>query len=99
MKHIVCAIYDSSVKEYLPPFNQRTKEEAIRAFRMAVNKPGHDFNQWPEDFTLFALGEFDSEKGTFENYITPERMCRGNEVLEQVQDNNLQLFPASSAEN
>lgn len=56
-------IYDSAALRYLDPFNAPTIEFALREFRTAVNKDGHQFNQYPADYTLFHIGAFDPEKG------------------------------------
>ena len=81
MKHIVCAVYDAAVGQYLPPFFQRSKMEALRAFQSAVNNPDHDFGKFPDDFSLHALGEWDAENGKFEDYTAPERLAVAFEVL------------------
>lgn len=56
-------IWDSAAGAYLDPFVAPSVEFAIRSFRQAVNKPEHQFNMFPEDYTLFLCGEFDAETG------------------------------------
>lgn len=68
VKQIVCAVYDNAVKAYLTPFFQKTRAEALRNFKAAVNDPKHSFNSYAADYTLFALGEFDEETGKFQQY-------------------------------
>lgn len=58
-------VYDSAAARYLDPFFAPTIEFAIRGFRQAVNKEGHQFHEFPEDYTLFHVGSFDPEKGIF----------------------------------
>lgn len=57
------SVYDSAAHRYLDPFPAPTIEFAIRGFRQAVNTPEHQFNQFPEDYTLFHVGEFNPEDG------------------------------------
>lgn len=57
------SVYDSAADAYLDPFVAPTLEFAIREFRRIVNKEGHQFNEFPEDYTLFHLGTFDGESG------------------------------------
>jgi len=57
------SVFDSAAARYLEPFPAATVEVAIREFRKAVNRDGHQFNQFPEDYTLFHLGEFNGETG------------------------------------
>ena len=59
----IFCIWDSAAHRYLDPFCAPTIEFAIREFRKAVNKPDHQFNLYPEDYTLFHIGEFLPEEG------------------------------------
>mgnify|MGYP000089878766 CR=1 FL=1 len=61
-KHLF-SVYDSAAGMYLDPFVSPSQEFAIREFRRVVNKPGHQFNEFPEDYTLFYIGEFNPENG------------------------------------
>lgn len=83
MVQIVLAIYDSAVGQYLTPFFQRSKAEALRSFTHAANESDHDFNRFASDYTLFALGEFDPTAGTFEQYAAPERLAVAMELIER----------------
>ncbi len=62
IKHLF-SVYDSAAGAYLDPFVAPSIEFAMREFRTAVNKPEHQFNKYPEDYTLFHIGQFSSEKG------------------------------------
>lgn len=70
MKHLLFAVYDSAAKAFNLPFPAQTIEMAIREFRQAVNREGR-FNDYPEDYTLFHVGEFDQEKGLLVPLATP----------------------------
>ncbi len=59
-KHLF-TVYDSAASLYLDPFVAPTIEFAIREFKSVVNKEGHQFNQYPEDYTLFHIGVFSPE--------------------------------------
>lgn len=54
-------VYDSAAARYLDPFVAPTIEYAIREFRKIVNQEGHQMNMYPEDYTLFHIGEFNPE--------------------------------------
>lgn len=56
-------VYDSAARAYLQPFFAPTIEAALRMFREVCNKPDHQFNKYPEDYTLFHCGEFCQETG------------------------------------
>lgn len=68
MKHKFYSIYDSKVEAFMPPFLMRNKGEAIRAFGQTVNDPKSNLCQWPADFTLFEIGEFDEYTGQINGY-------------------------------
>lgn len=59
----IFTVYDSAAKRYLDIFSAPSKEFAIREFKFAVNRDGHQFNIYPTDFTLFYIGQFDAETG------------------------------------
>lgn len=59
----VFTVYDSAAKAFLSPFQAPTIESAIRSFREVVNREGHQFNKFPEDYTLFHIGHFELDTG------------------------------------
>jgi hypothetical protein len=67
MKTLVYAIFDSKVGVYAQPFFMRTRGEAIRAFETLANDRNSQLNKYPGDFSLFELGEYEDEEGTFKN--------------------------------
>lgn len=84
MKQIVCAVFDQAVGQYLTPFFMRSKMEALRSFKTACNEEGHSFQTHPEDYTLFALGEFDPDDASFTAYLAPEKLGGAIELREAV---------------
>lgn len=62
-------VYDSAAGAYLEPFFAPTLEFAMRGFREAVNKPGHQFARFPEDYTLFHVGSFDPQSGVVDPMV------------------------------
>lgn len=69
MDNLLFTVYDSKAANYLPPFVSRNHATALREFRDAVNQEGHAFNTHAEDFTLWHIGTFDSEKATLTQEI------------------------------
>lgn len=68
----VYGIFDSKVKRFVgPPFLMETPEQALRGFVKEANNAQSDICAHPEDFSLHELGEFDEEKGSFENHAAP----------------------------
>lgn len=73
MTELAFTVYDSAAKAFLEPFFAPTIESAMRSFREVVNREGHQFNRFPEDYTLFHCGEFSQETGRF-TAITPHSL-------------------------
>lgn len=65
MKHLVCSIYDTKAACFNTPFFTRNEAMAVRSFEAEVRREGSDFNRFPGDFSLFTLGEYDDENGSF----------------------------------
>jgi len=60
----IFTVFDSAANAFLTPYFAPTVEFAMRSFREAVNTDGHQFNKFPEDYTLYHCGSFDQQKGT-----------------------------------
>jgi len=61
----VVAIFDKKTKCFTPPYHSKTKGEALRSFMEIVKNPQTLINKYPEDYTLYLLGEFDDNLGQF----------------------------------
>ena len=83
MNQQIFAIWDAAVHRYMEPFSAPTIEFAIREFRRAVNKPDHQFNTYPADYTLFHVGEFNPLDGTLIPSGTPTNLGVAITFLEQ----------------
>lgn len=66
MKIELFAVLDGAAERFLEIFCAPTIEFAIRGFREACAKDGHQFRKFPEDFALFHVGTFDCELGAIE---------------------------------
>lgn len=67
------SVFDGAANLFLEPFWAPTMEVAIRGFREACQRQDHQFNKFPEDYTLFHVGEFDQERGEF-TPLTPRSL-------------------------
>lgn len=65
MKLVCFAIYDSKLEAFMTPFFQATRGLALRSFAELVNDSNHPVAKYPEDFSLWELGEFEPESGAF----------------------------------
>lgn len=87
MKTKVFAVYDAKAETFMQPFHMNTRGMATRAWMDTVNDAKTQFNKHPQDFTLFELGEFDDEKGTFHNHNTPQSVGLAIQYLDQKGNN------------
>lgn len=63
----VYSVLDSGVSRFMTPFMAVNDAEAIRAFTTWVNDPQKQTNlsQFPEQFSLFCIGEFDDTNAIY----------------------------------
>ncbi len=80
------AIFDSKAGAYLQPFFSQSRGVALRSFMGASADASHDFNKYPEDFSLVELGEFDQESGKLVAYSNPTNL--GSALQLSSQTNN-----------
>lgn len=76
MQTLLFSVHDGAAERFLDPFVAPTVTVALRGFQAAIGKPGHPFNEFPSDYTLFQVGEFDPETGHLVP-ITPHSLGNG----------------------
>lgn len=64
MKLQIFCLYDMVVKSFDRPFYQSNKGAAIRVVQDTCREGGNMIAQHPDDYSLYLVGEFDSETGT-----------------------------------
>lgn len=82
----IFVVFDSKSEGYGIPFFQRTTGEALRGFTEAVNDPQKQsaVAKYPQDFTLFELGEYDELLGNLAPYNHKKSLVCGVDVLQAV---------------
>lgn len=93
MRLLMFAVYDKAVQAFLQPFFMRSRSEAVRSFRTAVNDPKTEFANNPSDFDLMCVGSFNDENGMCEG-MSPERISGALELVEPV-NGSVDLSPAT----
>ncbi len=73
-------VFDAKANAYLPPFCFGHIGEALRAFIDAAQDPNHKFHKHGHDFSLFHLGHFDDNTGTFDLFEQPNLIGRADIV-------------------
>ncbi|AXH71833.1 MAG: nonstructural protein [Microviridae sp.] len=65
MKVKVFSVLDSKLGSFAQPWFSPNTETGIRAFVEAARDPSTTLGKYPEDFSLYLLGEFDDDTGQF----------------------------------
>ena len=78
----IFTVYDTKAAIYGQPFYAVTDGIALRMFSDAVNNsaPDNALNRYPEDFTLYYIGEFDDATGSVTGNLTPMFVANGTVV-------------------
>ncbi len=69
MKMKMFAIHDSKAEAFNVPFSLPNEALAVREFTALVNSPDSQIGQFPEDYTLFEVGEYDTQSGKIESTV------------------------------
>jgi len=86
----IFSVYDSKAKCYATPFHMKTVAQALRSWQTIVNDPKTQFCEYPEDFTLYEIGEFSELTGTFENLKKPNNLGLASNFKKDVQATTIQ---------
>lgn len=95
MKYQMYSIHDQAVRTFLPADYLSTDEEAIRKFRANVNNKEMGFLfSAPEHYSLYKVGIYDSDTGTFTG-MEPEIVIKAIQ-LKSTEDNVNQMRMAGT---
>lgn len=76
----VFAVYDEKAEIFAQPFFMANKGTALRAMSNVFAKPEHEFTKFPQDYTIYELGEYDDSNGRMLPYDKPQHVCRLSEL-------------------
>lgn len=76
-------VFDAKLGEYLPPFHSANDSTARRQFERAVSNEGHDFNMHAEDYSLWGIANFDTEKAIITTY-EPQAVAQAHQLLAHI---------------
>jgi len=64
------SVRDKRAKEYGQPMAMPTDAHAVRSFTQEVNRAdsANMLNQFPEDFAIYVVGDFDPDSGCIDNH-------------------------------
>lgn len=72
----IYSLQDQRANIFHPPFFVRSHGEAERTIQQVVNDPKTQVAQYPEDFNLYHIGEYDDGTGKITVLDTPKHMLK-----------------------
>ena len=82
------SIYDSAAKNYNNPFFVNHVQQAIRALTAQVKDPATNISHFPEDYTLFHIGSYDSSTGLIKPLQANVRVINARDLLTSLEKEN-----------
>lgn len=76
MRLLAYSVRDSKGEVFSPPFYQKTHGEAERSFNKLVHDDKSMVCQYPDDFDLYHVGEFDDQTGVFKSLESPQHITK-----------------------
>jgi len=65
---VIFSVHDSKAEAFIQPLFAPTIAVGKRMFEAAVNDESTEFHRYAGDYTLFAIGEFETESGILYPY-------------------------------
>lgn len=81
----IYAIRDAAVRSFDIPRAFLTHEEAIRSFKATCNNPEVIFNAHPEDYDLYCLADYDTNKGVLIPFDPPQHIAKAVDMIDRNQ--------------
>lgn len=81
MNLLIFAVRDNKASVYNRPFVEHNVISAVRAFTVGVNSPETQLHQFPTDFELTQIGEFDDITGKITPTEPPKFILSAMSVL------------------
>lgn len=85
MKKLI-SVFDKAAMFYKSPIVVNHQNEALRIFESAMRTKGSDFSQYPNDYDLYLIGEFDEVTGTLiQTQDQPQRIISGLQMVKNIE--------------
>jgi len=82
----IYSIRDTKGEIYNTPFYQRTHGEAERNFKTVASDSKSTISQFPEDYDLYYLGEYDDQTGKIKSLDKPQHITKAINVIDKRPD-------------
>lgn len=82
MKKIITVVYDMKAQHFSEfPIPAANRMDAIRAFEHALQNKGTALSNFPYDFILYEVGEYDMKHGTIKVHDKPQLIVSAVDIL------------------
>jgi len=75
------SVFDIKSRIYHPPMYCHNTGHATRMFTSIFLEPKTTINQFPDDFQVFQIGEFDDSNGKIKPLQNPELICSAADLI------------------
>lgn len=77
------SIRDAKANAFIAPWYKPTHGEAERYFHQLANDEKSMIKQYPEDFDLYHVGEYDDQTGIYKSLDQPQHLVKATQLLGQ----------------
>lgn len=79
------SIRDTKAEVFGAPFYKNTHGEAERDFQRLIRDEKSTVNQYPEDFDLYYLGDYDDQSGKVRPADSPQHIVKAVQLKQNLQ--------------
>jgi len=77
----ICTVRDRAVDAFGQPIFVNALGAAIRSFSDEINRTGSTFNQHPEDYDLYEIGEYNDQTAQIFPLNLPRQIAIGKDCV------------------
>ena len=81
------AVRDSKTEFFTIPMSSKCERDAVRTFEMACNDSKAMMWQYPEDYDLYEIGDYDDNTGKFHCLDTPRHVIKAVQLRKEEKTN------------
>ncbi len=78
----VFSVFDCKANAFLQPFFSPTTATALRSFERSVQDESSDFHRYAGDYSLFEIGEWNQNQGTWVSYEAKVNLGLASQFVE-----------------
>lgn len=82
----IFSVRDTKAGQFMTPWFSKSLAQAQRSFIQMSNNKESIINQFPADFAMFYMGEFDDESGEINTIINGEHVMSAQSAISITQE-------------